>query len=376
MQHTNKRTTVVYHIMHMNRTVAAVSSLGEADIFDEQFMPYDLWFDTEADDLDARVNNITNFQYWCASRVLTLDRKYAKEILNTINATQNPSDRERANISLSYNCVSLTDVYWVKRKEENITFEDINLYDNTLNEAVVEISLRGKHLTVTNEELTSRDLAQDLSTKGVFPKAWVRCADGFKLLKDGSRDVVERELLASEICQCFDIPQVIYSRGSFQNQPVTESMLITSKKYSIITKSAFDIYAVNHDLDTVAFAAELDPVTYYGMNILDYLIGNTDRHGENWGFLIDNTTNKYVSIYPLMDFNQSFGAYDTIDGANCLTVFPKRMSQREAAIEAVRHIGLRQIREMDMNKFSVRVAEAEMFTRRLNELQEAIMKMS
>ncbi len=363
---------ITYQIMHMNRIVAVMTTHGKAHIFDEAFMPYDLWFDTESDDLDSRVNNITNFHYWCASRVLTIDRKYAKEIFNSIGAAQNPTDRDRANVSLSYHCVSLTDVYWVREANETITFEEMNLYDNTLNEAVVEISLRGKQLTVTNAELTSYDFAPELSTRGVFPKAWIRCEDGFKLLKDGNTEAVERELLASAVCQCFDIPQVRYTKGSFQHVPVTESTLITSKETSIISKAAFDIYAANHDLDTVAVASELDPITYYGMNILDYLIGNTDRHSENWGFMIDNKTNRYVSLYPLMDFNQSFGAYDTIDGAMCLPVFPKRMTQREAALEGVRKIGLRQIHEVDMDIFGERTAEAEMFRRRLAELKKAV----
>ena len=81
-------------------------------------------------------------------------------------------------------------------------------------------------------------------------------------------------------------------------------------------------------------------MTYYGMNLLDYLTGNTDRHPENWGFLVDNETNQYISLYPVMDFNRSFLAYDTLEGANCQTVFPEKMSQREAAMEAVKRIGL------------------------------------
>ncbi len=48
------------------------------------------------------------------------------------------TDRDRADISLSYHCVSLTDVFWVRRKGENATFQQLNLYDNTLNEAAVE----------------------------------------------------------------------------------------------------------------------------------------------------------------------------------------------------------------------------------------------
>ena len=79
------------------------------------------------------------------------------------------------------------------------------------------------------------------------------------------------------------------------------------------------------------------------MNILVYLIGNTDRHPENRGFLIDNDTNQWFSLYPVMDFNQSFLAYDTIEGVSCKPLFPAVVTQKEAAIDAVKHIGLRQI---------------------------------
>ena len=139
---------------------------------------------------------------------------------------------------------------------------------------------------------------------------------------------------------------------------------------------AFDIYACNHDLDTYEVCKSIDPVTYYGMNILDYLTGNTDRHQENWGFLVDNNTNHYISLYPLMDFNQCFLSYDTIDGASCQTVpwinGKMRMTQREAAIEAVKIIGLPQIKEMDMSKFGNRKNEAEMFQLRLQELKKYV----
>lgn len=354
----------VYEIMHMERIVATVTTAGRAEIFNERFMPYDLYLESDEDsDIDILINNLNNFYHWCASRVLSLDRKYAKEILNSIGVAQAVTDKDRAGISLSYHCVSLTDVYWVRKKDEAIFFKDINLYDKSLSEAVVELSLKGRQMTVTNKEL-----APDLSTKGCFPKAWIRGESGFKLLKDGGEDAVKRELLASKICQCFDIPQVRYEESSYQGEPVSESYIITSKDYSMVSKMAFDIYACNHDLDTITECQRIDPVTFYGMNILDYLIGNTDRHPENWGFLVDNETNEYISLYPLMDFNQSFYAYDNIDGANCQTLLPRQLTQREAAIEAVQKIGLRQIRDIDMSIFGEMTEQAEMFMCRLNEL--------
>lgn len=106
------------------------------------------------------------------------------------------------------------------------------------------------------------------------------------------------------------------------------------------------------------------------MNILDYLVGNTDRHPENWGFLIDNETNQPVSLYPLMDFNMSFQEYDKLDGANCQTVIPRKLTQREAAIEAVQAIGLRQIRDVDLTIFDGMDQLREMFLLRLAELKK------
>ena len=89
--------------------------------------------------------------------------------------------------------------------------------------------------------------SSDISTRGLYPKAWIRRGDDFILLKDGGTDAVRRELAASRICQCFDFRQVVYTEGMFEDEPVTESRLITSKKYSIVSKMAFDIFAVNND---------------------------------------------------------------------------------------------------------------------------------
>lgn len=138
-----------YEIMHRESCVAQLSTTGECRVCLEDFMPYDLVL-VESDDFDERINNVTNFYYWCASRMLTLDRTYAKEILNSIGASQSVTDRERAQIALSYHCLSLLDVFWVKEENEKIRFEDINLFAHSLSNALVDIALRGHQMTVTN----------------------------------------------------------------------------------------------------------------------------------------------------------------------------------------------------------------------------------
>ena len=443
---------IVYHVMHMEKCVAQVSTVGECKIHLEDFMPYDLVLE-ESDDFDDRINNVTNFYYWCASRMLTLDRTYAKEILNSIGASQSVTDRERAQIALSYHCLSLLDVFWVKGEKENIRFEDINLYTHSLGNTLVDVALRGHQMTVTNAHLLANDLstggcypkawvrredgfylykdggqdaverevlaskicrcfdchqvlyeqgmfeninlythslsnalvdialrghqmtvtnahllANDLSTGGCYPKAWVRKEDGFYLYKAGGQDAVEREVLASKICRCFDCHQVLYEQGMFENEPVSISKIMTSQRYSLVTYAAYDVYCTNHDWNTLDKILELDAHGYYMMNILDYLVGNTDRHWENWGLLVDNETNKPVRLHDLMDFNRAFQQYDTLDGANYLTVGKRHLSQREAAMEAVDKIGRNQLCDIDKELFLEYRERLKIFGKRKNVL--------
>lgn len=86
--------------------------------------------------------------------------------------------------------------------------------------------------------------------------------------------------------------------------------------------------------------------------------------------MIDNATNEPVSLHPLMDFNQAFHAYQTLDGANCQITLPRQCTQREADIEAVRRIGLNQCREIEKEWFYGREAEYGMLMQRLQLLKQ------
>ena len=81
------------------------------------------------------------------------------------------------------------------------------------------------------------------------------------------------------------------------------------------------------------------------MNIMDYLIGNTDRHWGNWGFWVINKDNQLGKLHSLMDFNRAFHSYDTLDGARCLTT-GEPMSQKDAAIMGVKAVGLNLIHSL------------------------------
>ena len=142
---------IIYEIMHGECPTAQVDSQGRCRIWEPDFLPCNLYLE-EAEDVETLVNNVTNFWYWCATRILTLDRQYAKEILGSIGAAQAVTDRDRAQIALSYRCVSLTDIYWVRQQGEQVTFREVNLYDNHLDSALVDVALRGRQLTAQNKD--------------------------------------------------------------------------------------------------------------------------------------------------------------------------------------------------------------------------------
>lgn len=369
-----------YAIMHLNRHVATIRGDGSCTVYFPRFMPYNLYLErAEAGDLDVRMNNLNNFYYWCATRLLTLDRKYAKEILNSLGMKQAVTDKDRADIAITYRALCLTDVYWVRELREKVTYEEINLYDHSLSDAFVDVALRGRALTAQNAALLDRrDSAGDLATAGVAPKAWVRREGEFWLLKDGDPGEVEAELMASQIARCFDVEQVLYEPEVYQGQRVSASRLMTTKDRSIVPAEFVDVYAANAERELMDYVKRYDLRGYHMMNIVDYLIGNTDRHWGNWGFWVDNRTNKLGKLHPLMDFNKAFHSYDSVEGAKCLTT-KENMSQKDAAILAVKAIGLNQIRSLpdDLPGFfdhanqTIRMRLDIMFRKRLDILNAA-----
>ncbi len=359
-----------FDIMHKDRKVARIYENGKCTIYYPSFMPYNLYFD-KSDDFDSRINNLNNFYYWCASRVLTLDRKYAKEILRVIGAKQAMTDKDRALIAVSYHGLTLTDVFWIRRAKEKTTFEALNLYNHSLSDAFADVSLRGKDITIQNAELCiSQEVAGDIGTPGVAPKAWIRKDGVFYLLKDGDERDVDAELLASKIIGCFNVDYVPYEEDYFDGLKVSKCKIITSEQTSIVSFEFIDVYCENRNIDKLNYVLKKDSYSYYMMNILDYLIGNTDRHWGNWGFFVDNSTNKLQGLYSLMDFNKAFLSYDTIDGAKCLTT-AKKITQREAAIEAVKKVGLNKISEIKKEWFS-NEQDCDMFFKRLEILETSI----
>lgn len=294
----------MYDILYKDQIAFKIDTKnGKVFFLNEKYLPFDIYLE-ESDDFDDRVNNRVNFTSWCAGRILNLDRDYAKDILNFYGFSQNLTDSQRSSIAICTRCLSLNDCYWLRDEKENLTWRDVNLFQNSLKNAISELSLFGKSPTITNSSLIDPTDNPDLCTDGTAPKAWIRTEDGFYLLKGDKNDSVKREVEASKILTLLGISNIGYEYGYFKEDIVSSCKCFTSENINFARAEMFQIWCMNNDQDISDYIFKYKN-EFDKMNLADYLIGNSDEHSQNWGFLYDNNRN-ILGLNPRMDYDHAF----------------------------------------------------------------------
>jgi len=288
-------TTKTWYVKAKDKIVCSISNAGKVQIFIPDLVPFDLYLE-ETEDFSMLLNNVLNFNWWCGNRVLSLDRTHAKNILNAVGLKQAKTDADRAMVSLSLNCVSLRDFYWVTENPED-KWDNYNLFSKHLRD-IVDIALLGKNLTVTNTEL----VCNDISTDGVAPKAWVRKDNGFSLYKTGPKERVHNEVQASAALTEIGFKVLKYELIMYQGEEVSKCQCFTNENRGFVTAGN---YNMNYDLQELVYDRFKDE--FWTMILCDYLVGNSDRHQDNWGFMFDENRD-IVGLCPIFDFDHAFEA--------------------------------------------------------------------
>lgn len=241
---------------------------------------------------------------WVGKRVAPISREHMEELVNAVNL-QNKFD-----ILLYCYGLSLNDTYWVKEKNDPITFQDVNLYDNPFDETIGQIAFTGIPTPISNKSLTP-----EFTTDGALPKYW---QNGIYLTKGGTSGYANAggepysEVIASLIAKKLNINAIPYTLEKRDGKPVSICKLFTSKQYGLLTMNKYLRYKFNGAL-TVSFAdakkailealPTLEPL--YDMCFFDWLIKNDDRHLNNWGFLVNNETQQIESFSSIWDNGMS-----------------------------------------------------------------------
>lgn len=247
------------------------------------------------------------FNKWWKNRQIPASRKGLKEVLHNSNVY----DKDNFDLldAKAY-CLSLSDQYWVKGVDEEISWESINFFDNEFSEDIGKI-LFNEGKTALNLNLNT----PDMTSNGNYEKRW-KIIDGERyLLKAGSKIYNQEpfnELIATKL----------YERLLNKDEYVEYSVIFDddkaiSKCKNFITKNTelVPAWKINEYYE---FLDDEDKYTHYirclnnlgikdaetltdKMIVCDYIIANKDRHFNNFGVIRDVNTLKFIGVAPIFD---------------------------------------------------------------------------
>lgn len=247
------------------------------------------------------------FNKWWKNRQIPASRKGLKEVLHNSNVY----DKDNFDLlDAKACCLSLSDQYWVKGVNEEISWESINFFDNEFSEDIGKILFNGSK-TALNLNLNT----PDMTSNGNYEKRW-KIIDGERyLLKAGSKIYNQEpfnELIATKL----------YERLLNKDEYVEYSVIFDddkaiSKCKNFITKDTelVPAWKINEYYE---FLDDEDKYTHYirclnnlgikdaetltdKMIVCDYIITNKDRHFNNFGVIRDVNTLKFIGVAPLFD---------------------------------------------------------------------------
>lgn len=319
-------------------------------VLDENRLPVKLrgiFMEEHPADVKTAVKYYEALTGYFAGRVLNLDRKNAKKILNAYHFSQMQDTVTKTKIAIACKAVSMADDYWINDDSFSFLWENINPRENKLNEIISHIALTGSSITATGLPHTP-----EMTGQGAYAKAWIREKDGVYLYKMGTGNNEElTEAEVSNILDCFDVDHVSYSLTEFDHYRVSKCLNMCDDNRSIVPAEDFYSYCCRTGKDFMKEVLSVDEEVFCQTCIVDYLISNSDRHMQNWGFYQNNRTGEIYRMHPLYDHNNAFDKGDMEDENGGMSLMVKGKTKREAAEMSLKMYPLRCIKPVKKDMF-------------------------
>lgn len=264
-----------------------------------------------------------------SGRILNLSKSNAKEILNSAGLQSVMKTSERIKICIACRGLSITDNFWIKEDVEQIRFSDVNLRKKHLRDAAFEVSVLGHVLSVSKEILKP-----DIGTQGMFAKTWNRAENKIELWKTDRTDEkinTKAEIRVSEILDKTSVPHVKYSGLEKDGVYMAVCECIANDDISLVSGQDLKDWCEHTKKDFMSYIQSINKTLFAQMVVADYLLSNTDRHLENFSFLVDNKTNEIINMAPLYDHNQALVADLLGNDVSDLIYVPTGKTLKESA---------------------------------------------
>ena len=285
----------------------------------------------------------TGLGEWWKLRAIPDSRKGIRQVLSRLSEATSQS------LMLSSYGLSLTDHYWIQPVGQELYWKDLNFYENNFEDELGDI------LTDSERDRSVPDgiskLSPSVSVNGDMKKKWIIRGGRRYLLKVNpnyhSQQTVN-EVIAGKLHERLGWKNYVsYDMGTIyisgRGYPCSLSPMFTSAETEFV--SAYQIvadYKVPNDVSlyealirqAVSLGADEQEVRAFleYMILTDFILTNTDRHLNNFGFLYDPQQHRLSGMAPLFDTGNSlFYDYDVIPhGGNLLDIPVNSFSKREA----------------------------------------------
>lgn len=284
----------------------------------------------------------TGLREWWNLRAIPDSRKGIRQVLSRL------SEETSQSLMLSSYGLSLTDHYWIQPVDQELYWKDLNFYENNFADELGDI------LTDSEQERSGPDniskMSPSVSVNGDMKKKWI--------IRDGRRYLLKvnpnchsqqavNEVIAGKLHERLGWKDYVpYEMGkihiSGREYPCSLSPMFTSAETEFV--SAYQIlagYKVPNDASlyetlirqAVSLGADEKEVRRFleYMILTDFILTNTDRHLNNFGFIYDARQHRLSGMAPLFDTGNSlFYDYDVIPhGRNLLDIPVNSFSRRE-----------------------------------------------
>ena len=314
-----------YELKHFDTTLVRFSATEDTNTPEIKI----LWINEAKKDLfplDLELTDI-GISKWLKHRTIPKNRAYVHNFLSKCGLNIN---RPMTIIKVSKG-LSLNDCYWVVEEGFEGTYDKFNLYDNRFSQILALIAFTGYGSSIR----TSLASCPEFTTNGMLPKCWRRKDGKILLYKGGTSGASNTgnepysEYYAVQVAKALGINVIEYGLSKWKGELCSTCELFTSKYYSflpvgrVVTSGGMKAVREYYENLGQSFVDALND-----MLVLDAVIMNTDRHFGNFGFIIDNNTNKIVTPAPLFDHGNSllnFAGRDDLESEKALSAYAETL---------------------------------------------------
>ncbi len=282
-----------------------------------------LWCNEDKKDLLPLDLELTDdgLNRWLKHRTIPKNRAYVHNFLSKCGLNIN---RPMSIIKVSKG-LSLNDCYWVVEEGFSGTYDKCNLYENRFSQVLALIAFTGYGSSIR----TSLASCPEFTTNGMLPKCWRRKDGKILLYKGGTSGASNTgnepysEYYAAQVAKVLGVNAIEYGLSKWNGELCSTCELFTSKEYSfmpvgrIVTSGGMTAVRKYYESYGQDFIDALNE-----MLVFDAIIMNTDRHFGNFGFIVENKTNKIIAAAPLFDHGNSlfnFAGKDDFETDEALT---------------------------------------------------------